>query len=308
MINLWLSKTLSVPFFAFLLLAPQLSLSEIYQWTDEKGKIHYSDRNPGNNNSLDVSAIYNVEDAFTIDIEGREYRIPLKTKGIIRNSVIKMGEILSDKLGVEYKDGAHVNVIIFGDTKGYQAYGGKKQSGGYYSIKNKEAVIRKSNSVDKTLESVIHETSHLLLSFNYGNTPRWLDEGLAEYFEKMKLLFSSVEIPPDHRWNNKLKSHLKAGNLVTISEYVTQTPNEWVLANDANDNLGYAYGWSLVFFLMSSEEGQNTLRQLFAGLKNNKKNKDYSAKSLDHSYPGGIKRLEKKWRNWIYIKKTSTYY
>ena len=282
--------------------------AEIYRWTDENGRVHFADKKTANRKTDNLSVRYKVEDPFTISITGKQYNFPLKTKGVIRSSVLKMGEILSDKLGIQYKDNAHINIIIFGDEKRYIAYGGKKTSGGFYSRKKNEAVIKQSHSVNRTLKTVIHETSHLLLSYNYGHTPRWLDEGLAEYFEGMRLSFSAVEIPPNTRWHKKLKQLLLSNHLYSLKEYVSLSPRNWIVYNDANDDLGYAYGWSIISFLMSSEKGQGTLEKLFTGLKNSTRNKNYSFNAINRFFPGGFVTFEEEWRIWLYNKSKSTFY
>lgn len=282
--------------------------AEIYRWTDETGRIQFSDKKPLKSQSDNVSQKYNTKDPFTINISGRGYHIPLKTKGVIRSSVIKMSEILSDKLGIEYKNNTHIDVIIFGDKNSYIAYGGKPNTSGFYSRKKNEAVARKTYNDNTTLKTVIHETSHLLLSYNYRNIPRWLDEGLAEYFEGMKLSFTSVEIPPNERWHKRLKKLLLNGNLISLKEYISLTPGNWVAFDNANDNIGYAYGWSIMSFLMSTPEGQHTLSQLFSGLKNAKQNKDYSFNTINRFYPGGFNVFESDWKAWLYPKKSSTFY
>ena len=282
--------------------------AEIYRWTDKNGRVHFADKKTASIHADNVSEDYKVKDPFTISITGKQYHIPLKTKGVIRSSVLKMAAILSNKLAIQYKDNAHINVIIFGDEKSYFAYGGKKGTSGFYSQKKNEAVIKQSYNVDATLNTVIHETSHLLISYNYGHVPRWLDEGLAEYFEGMRLSFSSVEIPPNVRWHKNLKQQLLSNRLYSLKDYVSLTPRDWVAYDNANDNLGYAYGWSIISFLMSSEKGQHTLKQLFMGLKNNARKKQYSFNAINRFYPGGFVKFEEQWRVWLYQIKKSTFF
>ena len=308
--RLIIQRTLfNVYFIGFFMLFFSASLhAEIYRWTDENGRVHFTDKKRANSESDNLTTHYKVKDPFSISITGKQYKIPLKTKGVIRSSVLKMAAILSNKLGVEYKDNAHINVIIFGDERSYIEYGGKKKSSGFYSSKKNEAVIKQTRSVNTTLKTVIHETSHLLLSYNYGHVPRWLDEGLAEYFEGMQLSFSSVEIPPNLRWHKNLKQQLLSDNLYSLREYVSLSPRNWIAYDNANNNLGYAYGWSIISFLMSSDKGQHTLKQLFVGLKNSARKKDYSFNVIDRFYPGGFVNFEAQWKVWLYDKKKSTFY
>jgi Peptidase MA superfamily/Domain of unknown function (DUF4124) len=291
-----------------ILLLSETLCAEIYRWSDENGRVHFTDKKQVNRKADNVSDSYKVKDPFAINITGKQYNIPLKTKGTIRNSILRMGAILSDKIGIQYKDNAHINVIIFGDERGYLKYGGKKGTGGFYSKKKNEAVVKRSYNVNSTLKTVVHETSHLLLSYNYGNTPRWLDEGLAEYFEGMKLSFNSVEIPTNARWNKKLEQKLLSHNLYSLKEYVSLSARDWIAYNNANDNLGYAYGWSIISFLMSSAEGQSVLKHLFSGLKNSARNNEYSFTVLQRFFPGGFVKFEEEWMIWLYQNKKSTFH
>jgi hypothetical protein len=146
--------------------------------------------------------------------------------------------------------------------------------------------------LDQTIATTFHETSHLITASHLGPTPPWLTEGLAEYFETMKVSGQGGEIHPNQRHIKLLQS----SKLPRLQAYLAITRPEW---HGEHRDRNYAIAWSLIYFLMEGAPGmyalQETVQEAHASFC-----KPFSAASaLDNAYPGGISSLEADWRKWL---------
>jgi len=85
-------------------------------------------------------------------------------------------------------DSVPIKINLFGKLKDFKMAKASnnisKQVVGFYSSNANEAFVYKS---DEYLSVTLHEASHCLIESNYKRPPRWLNEGLAEFFETFDL-------------------------------------------------------------------------------------------------------------------------
>ena len=78
-------------------------------------------------------------------------------------------------------------------------------STGFHSSRENIAAVWHKN--DKQLmRTAIHEAAHVNNWAMLGRTPTWLNEGLAEYLERMNVYGQAVEIEPNRGWLRTLKT------------------------------------------------------------------------------------------------------
>lgn len=112
--------------------------------------------------------------------------------------VSRILDTYKETFGFSYPDNFKVKVTIFGDKDKFLKYQ-KEQLGsiisetGYYSSRYRETVVLQQKNTKKTsdakemVRTVFHEANHLLLRYNIPRCPKWVNEGLSEYFEGLNV-------------------------------------------------------------------------------------------------------------------------
>ncbi|PCK30224.1 DUF1570 domain-containing protein [Pseudoalteromonas piscicida] len=58
---------------------------------------------------------------------------------------------------------------------------------GMYFLFQNQGFVKGGGSEEQTLRTLIHESVHALVFYYFGITPRWVTEGIAEYFEHLRI-------------------------------------------------------------------------------------------------------------------------
>ena len=170
---------------------------------------------------------------------------------------------------------------------------------GFYSSKRNEAVVRMRSGRHgdgRTLKVVRHETSHLIAAALFGRLPKWLDEGLAEYFERLDVEGQAKIIRPSGYYLKTLRRHLRSGTLPELQRHLRLSRKQWLRLDQ---DLSYGIAWSLVYYLMTEPRGRHLLAQLLDAKAARRCRHFDTSEYIDRHYPGGIAGLDQLWRNWL---------
>ncbi len=199
--------------------------------------------------------------------------------------------------GVEYMDrfyakmGASVkrlNMRMFTDKDRYDEYynknfrGSKKHiANAYYSSRKNEMVVYKHWNF---MRSFYHEYSHAFYrDIIPKGAPRWLNEGLAEYFEGMKFHSRSrVTISPQRGrlltvrgWKGRLPNYVE--DIMTLS-----FRNFKAKYDDSNYN-AYTISWAIAYFILKQTRGEHIMEKFLKGIARGRTSKE----AIGAAYPGG---------------------
>ena len=140
------------------------------------------------------------------------------------------------------------DVYLFSGQASYLAYASELYgfnatgSGGFYTNELKQLLIWNLPQRDQMLRTIRHEGLHQYMDSAYGWIPRWLNEGLAEYFENADRSGTRWELGlPHSRHVRVLRQESPAG----LEEFLGQTDRQFMARTD----LSYAQSWALVHFL-----------------------------------------------------------
>jgi len=101
-----------------------------------------------------------------------------------------------------------VKINLYGKSKDYRIeknkYNAPSPTGFYIPAINEAFIMKGSDFIPVAL----HEASHSIFQFNYQKAPKWLNEGLAEFFETLD--FDSEGNLYSYPQSNRIKS-IKAG-------------------------------------------------------------------------------------------------
>ena len=227
----------------------------------------------------------------------------------IERGVQMMVKIYKNVFDLDVSKNFQIKFQIFGDRSDYTKYrSGKSVSNsgiGYYSVGKKEAVIWQH--CDRCyIKTIYHEASHAILHEHLWHL-KWLQEGLAEYFEMMEVYDDKVVIGFSPDRDKACQEWLEEGQLMPLNDFLTLSKSQF---NKQNSKMR-SQAWSFIYFLMSSKEGQSILKNLIwetnqaAGAKPSIWNRLRfnllydNQEIIERAIPQGIEALDQKWRAWI---------
>jgi hypothetical protein len=108
---------------------------------------------------------------------------------------IERFEMLRSALGEVGFPGAHARraaVIVFGDAGDYGMFAPPRSAGLFYpglprALERQPTLVVQAARVEQTRRRFVHEMVHELMFGAFGETPPWLNEGLADYFSTMAI-------------------------------------------------------------------------------------------------------------------------
>jgi len=151
---------------------------------------------------------------------------------------------------------APVKINLYGKSKDYRLeqkkYNAPVKSDGFYINAINEAFVYKSSYY---LSVALHEASHSIFQFNFKNSPRWLNEGLAEFFETL-----------DFDSDGNLYSYPQTGRIKSIKAGIDTKDTERLknffriytgsfYGHDVDDNYNTAY--SVIYFFIKTKTTEN---------------------------------------------------
>jgi hypothetical protein len=289
---------------------PNAGLCEIYKWIDDKGSKNFTDdlsnipekyreyvveiksykKFPQNNS---VTSVDGYQSSVSQDMRLPKFSIPLSLTGtriteITEKALLKgmgfIGEFYRDvRLPVNF---SKVNVIFFEEFDEYKTH--QKNNFdfdiniGYYQHKKREIVIFKNVKWIKTL---FHEFNHYLLASYYGDAPNWIDEGLSEYFENLRVYPEApVTVALNQNYVKRIKDRLN-DDIEDDIRYVLTIPNsQW----SAKNSELYTMSWAIVSFFIAQQNGDQIIKEILLKLMEGGTSKE----AIDSVYPGGYRIFE----------------
>lgn len=160
---------------------------------------------------------------------------------------------------LRYNPPAPAVVIFFKDAKSFALYepssAGRKPThvGGFMQPGRERMYLAVNLDAPEARETSQHEFTHLILELNFGEVPVWLNEGLAEFYERTKIdgaEFTMGEYQPG--WWDLLQQE----KLLPLDVLVRADYRKPEFAVEKKRNLLYAESWLLVHYLMVADEGK----------------------------------------------------
>ena len=134
-----------------------------------------------------------------------------------------------------------------------------------------------------------------------------LREGLARYFELLRVSGESAAVFPSPRLEAQVRALKDAGTLIPTARLVGLSDEDWRSENQADQRLD-AQSWSLVYFLLSTPDGGVLLGEILAQAQASDGALSVSAAVLAARLPGGLGGLESGWRTWLGSRPSAHHY
>jgi tetratricopeptide (TPR) repeat protein len=165
-------------------------------------------------------------------------------------------------------------------------------------------------TLDDMLETLFHEASHQFMTMlaGGGNTPSWLNEGTASFFEGATAMADRRVL-----WPDAAAGRLRNLNAMLAGQMKSPSFRDVISYNQPGSYPGeyYAWGWGLAYFLQQYEDAASleyVFRPLYAeyreaAIKNpSKPDEIFEQVFLGKASPLGhatIEEFEADWREWI---------
>jgi hypothetical protein len=231
------------------------------------------------------------------DFKTRGYTLPPGERALIRRSVSHILRVYSTELGVRVPSDFAVDLRIFGNAAGYRReLGSDRPIAGFYRHATREAVVSAEGGPLQTRQTSLHESSHAVLMRGLPLAPAWLNEGLAEYFERIEDREGFAAIPPHPERSRWLRGAVAARRTLPLAQLLELDGQRWAAQADDPLYLAYTQAWSLVTFLMDEPESRAELRAVIADLRRQPQD---SRAAFERHHPGGVAALEREWLRWL---------
>ncbi len=199
------------------------------------------------------------------DLDGLRFKLNLTSAiktanfySLMNEAVNKLFSKYSSWLGEESVSGFVVDMIVLPEDEFHTFMIGRVAVpegylGAYFPNENL-AVIKYVNE-EQAIRTGIHEVTHAVNFALFGELPRFINEGLAEYIERTAFVGISGNdfILPKHIDKTELKNELLDFYSLMHSE------QDW---HTSNNNSLYFSGSAWAYFLMTSEQGLSAMQQL----------------------------------------------
>lgn len=277
-------------------------IKKVYRWQDDNGQWHYSDRQPqtgSTKSKVELDRVIRHTEQFSIQIETERSGVPAYLQDKIRRAATTLYQFLSAPLTPQQIRLSNIQVTLIGEQQLFsrhfnaviQASGQQIKSNrlpaGFYSSRNNQAYVLTANrSPQQVQQTAIHESAHVIMAALYQQTPVWLNEGIAEFFEVSPESVIHTGYQPKPEWVEALK---RSGSLPLSQLFGLSSAQWWAM----KARHSYASAWVTVFQLMSSAEGKQALVRLLEQIKAQPCQPIDSLQLIDRYYPGGSGQLQR---------------
>ena len=160
-------------------------------------------------------------------------------------------------------DAPPVRVVVFESPQEYRPYQLRPLADAYYAGLGSRDYIVMATSGPRDVSLAAHEYAHLVLRAGGLQLPRWLNEGLAEFFSTVRVSERAAElgdVPPG-------RMETLARRQWTPLSKVLEVTDESPLGEDRGTaNLFYAQCWALTEMLLRSPDYSSRFPELLAAL------------------------------------------
>ncbi len=208
-------------------------------------------------------------------------------------------EFTFHKAHLDISQSLSLPIRIFESEQQYKQYQKKisktsKSSNGFYSSSKKEMVINKNKHY---LKIIVHEAQHFILRSKFENPPKWINEGLSEFYENAYINGSRIFVREQTRKRKRLEKWLQEKSLPDMSDFLALSNDDWKIRNTNSEHRSSTISWGLIYFLMGTQEGRAVLSGTIEEL--NRETDKTVEMILDNFYEGGVDALERDFRLFI---------
>ena len=279
---------------------------KIYSWVDESGRRHFSDKKVETNQQVeDIGNRYIGEKKyFELEVSSPTGGLSPLFKESLHRDVHAIYEYLTRELTLNHLRQVSLKLKVFSDNQRYQSYLQKHApslmgASGFYSAIRNEAVVLEQPESEWTKRIARHEATHVIMAGLYGQTPIWLNEGLAEVFSDYQNIALSREFQSPTWRLEELKALLIEGQLPDLKRFLTLSPKQW---HASAPSVMYATSWAVSMFAIDNSKAKPFMLAILKHLSQEPCAKINGVQYVEDLYPGGFQAFEQDLLSWLVDK------
>lgn len=271
----------------------QTAAAPMYRWRDSQGSLQFG-RSPPDG----VAAIKVIENdrnraQFKLAVgEGDGSPVPTQLRDRATADTYRIVAILRQELGIPVDDDFTLNLSFVSRSEDVGRDLGLTGAAGVYLPNQQRMIVWRQPNDGRTFATVRHESVHALLHEFVGAPPTWLNEGLAEYVETLRVSGSGGSVAANQHHRQLLQPMLKISRTEAALKLLDANANQFREADKRDTN--YALAWALVHYLMGSESGQRVFAELLGEVREAGCQPFSSRAFLERKFTGGAREFVRK--------------
>ncbi len=165
---------------------------------------------------------------------------------------------------------------------------------GYYSSRLDEATV---NHGKYYRSLVVHEVHHQIFAKLMRRSPRWLDEGLSEFYQRVFWREGRPYVYRSRPAMAALRKWDRYGASPSVREIISMPARQFADLEFNGDSTVRYVSWGIVYLMMTSSAGKELLSKAIGEQLRNPRRRNHLI--MDDVYPGGIDNLERRLRRAI---------
>lgn len=262
----------------------------MYKWRDADGALQFGRQPPEGVSAQRVAVSSRNSAQFKLAVgAGDGSPIPPQLRDRATADTYRIVAILRQELGVPVAEDFTLNLSFVSSAEDVGRDLGMGAAAGVYLPLQQRMVIWRQPDLEQTFATVRHESVHALMHEFIGAPPVWLNEGLAEYLENLKVSGSGGTIGVSAHHRQLLATLLRVARVEAALAMLDA--NAVAFRSAGRRELNYALAWSIIHYLMRNESGQAVLGQLLAEVREAGCSPYSSREFFDRTYTGGARDL-----------------
>jgi hypothetical protein len=270
-------------------------VGDIYTWTDKNDVYHVSDKPPTEGKfKLFNYAGEKVFDYFSLDLNTENLPYDFNEKLTLKlNKLFEIYGQLLDRSSLKKVD---INLRIYASKVAFNQVKAKNNmpvgdnTPGFYSHATNQAHLLLTNHA-ATMRTATHEATHAINRGIIGYSPRWLNEGLAEYSEYIEVKGNSSRVYPNQNW---ISNGLVSEQLLPLDKLLAANNGDW---NSKLRSRLYATSWAFIYFMMDNQQRKDMLAKIIKYEQQNLCNVT-SIQQVDNIIGMPIEGLQRQFSRW----------
>jgi hypothetical protein len=235
-------------------------VGEVYTWVDEKGITNFSGTPPtqGDFKLLNYAG-EKVFDYFTLNLNAENLPYDFNQKLTLKlNKLFQIYGQLLDRSSLKKVD---INLRVFASKVAFNHIKAKHNmpmsdnTPGFYSHASNQAYLLLTNNA-ATMRTATHEATHAINRGIIGYSPKWLNEGLAEYSEYIEVKGKLSRVYPNQNWS---QNGFVSEQLYPLDKLLTASNSDW--KSKIRSRL-YATSWAFIYFMMDNHQRKGMLAKV----------------------------------------------
>ena len=177
-----------------LALTSQLAQAGVYQWRDEQGRLHFSDKPPASHDSTPLYSAAAIDNrAGVVDFQRRDFNLSEAADQQVREGLNAILSLYTTTLGLDVRGDISVKLSLIEGKEEFDRWLAARTGeppgrlvSGVYVTATKEVAVWNWASEDRVVQTILHESSHVILAQLAPRAPSWIHEGMAQYVQMLQ--------------------------------------------------------------------------------------------------------------------------